>query len=124
MARILIVDDNQTMAGMLSLVVELNGHVTRLAHSGQQALESIAEERPDVVLLDLMMPDMDGLETLRRLRAMPNGRDLPVIVVTARAELDLAQQIAYAGGDALLFKPVQSKELCAAIDAQLDRSRP
>ena len=115
MARVLIVDDNQTMAELISRVVELRGHMPLIAHSGRQALEVVAEQGPDLMLLDLMMPDMDGMETLRRLRAMPSGHKLPVIVVSALEEEDVQQQVIRAGGNAYLQKPVDTKPLLDLI---------
>ena len=114
MARVLIVDDNQTMAKLISLLVEERGHMPLIAHNGRQALEVVAEQCPDLMLLDLMMPDMDGMETLRRLRSMPGGHKLPVIVVSAREEEDL-QKAMRAGGNAYLQKPVESKPLLDLI---------
>lgn len=115
MARILIVDDNQTMAEMLSMALECYGHRTLVALGGRQALEVIASARADVVLLDLMMPDIDGFETLHRLRATPYGQELPVIVVTAREEENLNQKVALAGGNGLLRKPVDLHMLTELI---------
>ena len=122
MARVLIVDDNETMAKMLSLAIESHGHETSVAHSGAEALDMVAAETHDVVLLDLMMPDMDGFETLRRLRALPLGRELPVIVVTAREEQGLEKRVALAGADGFLRKPVDTRTLGDLITAHKMRS--
>lgn len=119
MACVLIVDDNQLMAEMLSLVVGAGGHETVVAYSGSQALSLVAETRPDLILLDLMMPDMDGFETLRRIRSMPAGRDLPVIVVTASAEEHLEAHVFQAGGNGYLSKPVDSAALADLIRVHL-----
>ena len=102
---------------MLSLAIESHGHETSVAHSGAEALYMVAGESHDVVLLDLMMPDMDGFETLRRLRAMPRGRELPVIVVTAREEQGLEKRVTLAGADNFLRKPVDVETLAGLITA-------
>lgn len=117
MALILIIDDNETNGEMLSLALSLGGHQARTAQSGKQGAEMVTEAPPDLILLDLMMPDMDGLETLRRIRDLPAGRELPVIVVTATASQDLKQQIAAAGGNAYLTKPVDLRALLDQIHA-------
>ncbi|MFQ5944463.1 MAG: response regulator [Anaerolineales bacterium] len=122
MARILIVDDSRSMAEILSQAVEFHGHEALVASSGQQALDLISRDGIDLVLLDLMMPEMDGFETLRRLRMMPRASKLPVIVVSAREEADLPQRVSLAGGDAFLRKPVEGKNLVAVISRQLKRS--
>jgi len=75
----------------------------------------VTSERPDIVLLDLMMPGMDGYEMLARLRSMPEGKDLPVIVLSASHEDDLEQHVYTAGGNACLRKPIDLQALEKAI---------
>ena len=111
MARILIVDDNQAMVEALSIVVSARGHDAITAHSGQEALDMIAEDVPDVVLLDLKMPGLDGFETLAALRSTEIGKELPVLIVTAQEEDDLESKVAEAGGNGLLRKPVDVNRL-------------
>ncbi|MEK6587985.1 MAG: response regulator [Chloroflexota bacterium] len=115
LARILIVDDNKLIVEGLSMVVSSRGHVPLTAFSGEEALKVVASAMPDVVLLDLTMPGIDGFETLRRLRKMPQGQGLPVLIVTARDEFDLESQVAEAGGNGLLKKPVDVNLLAAQI---------
>ncbi len=122
MAKIMIVDDNRTMVDMMTTVVGLFGHVAVPALGGEQALNLIADGSPDVVIMDLSMPGMDGFETLRRLRAMPQGAGVPVIVVTAAAEADLEERIALAGGTACLQKPVGMNDLAQAISRHASRA--
>jgi CheY-like chemotaxis protein len=107
MAHVLIVDDEEATVDLMSTVVSLFGHEPSTAYAGLEALDLIESEPPDVILLDLMMPDVDGLETLHRLRALPQGDGLPVIVITASAAADLDEQVAEAGGNACLRKPVE-----------------
>ena len=115
LARILIVDDNKLIVEGLSMLVSSRGHVPLTAFSGEEALKVVASAMPDVVLLDLTMPGIDGFETLRRLRKMPQGQGLPVLIVTARDEFDLESQVAEAGGNGLLKKPVDVNLLAAQI---------
>ncbi|MCH7610488.1 MAG: response regulator [Chloroflexi bacterium] len=116
MARVLIVDDNQAMVEALSIVVSARGHDALTALSGEEALRLIASEMLDVVLLDLTMPGLDGFETLDRLRTMPEGKDLPVLIITALDEEDLEDRVAEAGGNALLRKPVDVNRLADQIE--------
>jgi CheY-like chemotaxis protein len=118
-ARVLIVDDDRTLVELLSQIVTISGHSATPAHSGQQALDLVAAQPFDMMLLDLMMPVLDGFETLRLLRAMPQGRDLPVVVVTAMPDPDIDQRVAAAGGNACLRKPVDFDRLEKAIEANL-----
>ena len=123
MARVLIVDDNLMMAEMLSVVVKYHGHETLVAYGGQEALDIIKAESLDIVFLDLMMPDINGLETLLRLRSMPQGRELPVIVITAREEKGLEERVVSAGGNGFLQKPVDGRTLADIIVAHTNGSR-
>jgi CheY-like chemotaxis protein len=119
MARVLIVDDDRTLVDLLSQIVSIAGHSPVGAYSGQQALDLVASQPFDLMLLDLMMPVLDGFETLRLLRASPQGRNLPVVVVTAMPDPDIDQRVAAAGGNACLRKPVEFDTLEKAIEAHL-----
>jgi CheY-like chemotaxis protein len=113
----MVVDDNPTMVEMLSMALNIFGHNALAAYSGEEALQQIPCTHPDLVLLDLTMPGIDGYETLHRLRAHPESRDLPVYVITAAAELDLEERIHLAGGTGLLRKPIQMETLADLVDA-------
>jgi len=115
MAEVLIVDDNLPMVEMLATVLELLGHTARPATSGEQGLAEIARHRPDIVLLDWMMPGIDGCETLRRLRRMPGCDSLPVVVVTAAPDRELDVKVELAGGHACVRKPIDMEALADLI---------
>lgn len=117
MATVMVVDDNPTMVEMLSMALNLFGHNALAVYSGEEALERIPADLPDVILLDLTMPGIDGYETLRRMRAMPVGNTLPVFVITAAAELDLEERVLLAGGTGLLRKPIQMETLADIVDS-------
>jgi len=117
MADILIIDDNPTMVEMLATALSIFGHRPIKALSGDQGLELFAREHPDLVLLDLTMPGMDGYETMRRVRDLEDGEDVPVVVLTAAADLDLEDKIRLAGGTACLRKPVEMEALSQAVRA-------
>jgi CheY-like chemotaxis protein len=106
MARLLIVDDEPDTLRILALAIQVLGHQAEVVRGGLLALESIAASLPDAVLLDVMMPDMDGFETLRRIRDSVASRELPVVFVTASAEADLEARAASAGAQGVLRKPV------------------
>jgi CheY-like chemotaxis protein len=115
MAKILIVDDERITVDMLSTALNLHGHQPLAAYSGQQALDIVSEEHPELILLDLMMPGLDGYQTLEKLRALPEGRQIPVIIVTASEDEGLEQRVRAAGADGLLRKPTDMDRIKAAI---------
>jgi CheY-like chemotaxis protein len=116
MGRVLIVDDDSMTVELLCKIVRVHGHEPLRAFSGREALEQVAKDKPDAILLDLMMPEMDGFEVLRRLRAMPDSDGLPVLVVTASAERDIEARVAEAGADGCLRKPVDFGELAEWVN--------
>jgi CheY-like chemotaxis protein len=120
MARIVVVDDNREMVDMLCLALDILGHDSIGAIGGEHAIETIKHQLPDAVLLDWMMPGMDGLETLRRIRAMPEVDGLPVIVLTASMEHDLEARAVGAGAAGYLLKPVSLEALAKSIAHYLD----
>ncbi|NIS83443.1 MAG: response regulator [Anaerolineales bacterium] len=115
MLHVLIVDDDRDTAEMLATACTVFGYSPVKAHSGKDALEIISSNKPDIVLLDLMMPEMDGYETLRRLRSMPEGNDLPVIVITAMQADNLEASVDTAGGDACIRKPIDLQALARTL---------
>ena len=121
-ARLLVVDDEATILELLSGSLRLAGFDVVTATSGAGAVRAAAASRPDLVLLDVMMPDGDGFEALRRIRS--GGCEVPVIFVTARDEVaDRVQGFAL-GGDDYLTKPFSLEELLGRIRAVLKRTRP
>jgi two-component system response regulator MprA len=118
--RILVVDDDLAVRESLRRSLTYHGFDVDLAADGAQALATVAEHRPDVLVLDVMMPRVDGLETCRRLRA--SGDDVPILVLTARDAV--ADRVAGldAGADDYLPKPFALEELLARLRALLRRS--
>ena len=109
--QILIVDDNVSSAETLALLISLSGHQTRVAHSGAATLEAVEAFRPDVVLLDIGLPGMDGFEVARRLREGDRNRHLLLVAVTGYGQDDDRHRSAAAGFDHHLVKPVDLAEL-------------
>ena len=119
MAIILVVDDQTPTLDLMAATIRMLGHDPRLAQSAERALDLIAETPPDLVLLDLMMPGMNGLEMLTKLRATSNGSTLPVVVITAGGEYDIKDRVLEAGGTACLQKPINMEQLATMIQSVL-----
>ncbi|HEU0214256.1 MAG TPA: response regulator transcription factor [Jiangellaceae bacterium] len=117
--RVLVVDDDPAVRESLRRSLAFNGYQVELAADGEQALRAVANSRPDAVVLDVMMPKLDGLATCRALRAA--GDDVPVLMLTARDEV--ADRVAGldAGADDYLPKPFALEELLARLRALLRR---
>ena len=121
-ARLLVVDDEPTILELLSGSLRLAGFEVVMAASGAAAVRAAASSRPDLVLLDVMMPDGDGFETLRRIRS--GGFEVPVIFLTARDEVPDRVKGFDLGGDDYVTKPFSLEELLGRIRAVLRRTRP
>lgn len=119
---ILIVDDEPELVRPLEFAFKREGFETRVAHDGHTALSLAAEQpRPDLVLLDLMLPDISGTEVCRRLKADPATRDMPVIMVTARGE-EIDRVVGFeVGADDYVVKPFSTRELVLRARAVLRR---
>jgi two-component system response regulator ResD len=120
---VLVVDDEPTIAEVVSRYLQRAGYETQIAHDGAQALAASAQRRPDLVVLDVMLPGTDGLRLMSRLRDQ-DGRSLGVILLTARGEQ--ADRIAglRLGADDYVVKPFAPAELVARVDAVLRRVDP
>lgn len=112
------------MVEALSIVVSSRGHDAMVAYSGEEALDMLEFKHPDVVLLDLKMPGIDGFETLGRLRGLPQGKELPVLIITAQDEDDLESRVQELGGNGLLRKPVDVNYLADQIAMHTAQATP
>jgi CheY-like chemotaxis protein/two-component sensor histidine kinase len=117
--RILVVDDNEDAAVTLAMLLELNGHQTFVAHDGPAALEAANQVGPDLVLLDIGLPTMDGHEVCRRLRAQPRGANMRVVALTGWGQDADRRRSREAGFDGHLAKPVVYEDLASLIDAAI-----
>ncbi|AFZ14039.1 two component transcriptional regulator, LuxR family [Crinalium epipsammum PCC 9333] len=123
MKKILVVDDDRTLRTILSHHLHKQGYQVNEASSGVEALTAFEQEPPDVVVSDVMMPEMNGLEFCRQLRASRFGQLVPFIFLSAKGDLEDRIKGHTIGGDDYLTKPVDPRELIAKIEAQLERSR-
>ena len=119
--RLLIVDDDRDLAGMLLEILELEGYVVDIATDGEAALRQVHELPPDLIILDVMLPGIDGFEVLKRLR---KNFDLPVIMLTARGDESERIHGLVSGADDYIPKPFSPIELAARIHNVLRRSTP
>jgi two-component system response regulator MprA len=120
--RILVVDDDRAVRDSLRRSLAFNGYQVELANDGQAALDAVLTQRPDAMVLDVMMPRVDGLEVCRRLRS--GGDDLPILVLTARDAVSDRVAGLDAGADDYLPKPFALEELLARLRALLRRRTP
>ena len=121
MVKILLVEDSEQIWDFLSRRLQRKGHEVVLAHDGEQGVNSAKATAPDIVLLDMNLPVMDGWEATRRLKADVELRRIPVIALTAHAMASDEQQALDAGCDDFDTKPVELQRLLEKIDAQLKR---
>jgi two-component system, cell cycle response regulator len=122
-ARILVVDDNPLNLRMLADWLATEHHVVSTATDGFEALAKIAAERPDIVLLDVVMPELNGFEVCRQIKADPTMADIPVIMVTALSDVDDLVRGFDAGADDFVTKPFNFDALMARARSQLRRKR-
>jgi two-component system response regulator MprA len=120
--QILVVDDDQAVRDSLARSLQYNGYEIITAEDGLVALGKLSSARPDAVIMDVMMPRLDGLETTRMLRQ--NGNDVPILILTARDAVDDRVDGLDAGADDYMVKPFALDELLARLRALTRRSRP
>jgi DNA-binding response OmpR family regulator len=120
--KILVVDDEEYIVELLRINLKEQGYIPICAYSGTEALEKAQEMRPDLILLDIMMPDMDGLETCRKLRENQLMKKVPIIILSARSEETDKVIGLGVGADDYMTKPFGIRELMARISALLRRT--
>src|SRR5712691_6632545 len=120
--RVLVVDDEENVAHLVASALRFDGFETITADTGSRALAAVAEHSPDLVVLDIMLGDLDGMEILRRLRT--GGSDVPVVCLTARDAGEHRVEGLRAGADDYVVKPFSVEELLARVHAVLRRTAP
>ena len=121
MAHILVVEDQEDNRQILRDLLGSVGHDMLEAHDGQQALDMVAKQRPDLILMDIQLPIMDGYEATRRIKADPATKNIPIIVVTSYALSGDEGKARDAGCDAYVTKPYSPRQLLAKIREYLPK---
>ncbi len=121
--KILVVDDDRDSLKLIGLMLQRHGYQITVAQTGAQALSKAEAEVPDLIILDVMMPDIDGYEVCRRLRANPQMAHLPIIMFTAKTQVTDKVAGFQAGADDYLTKPIHPAELTTRVEAMLRRAR-
>ncbi|MBL9037734.1 MAG: response regulator [Archangium sp.] len=124
MAHILIVDDEADLASLVEFNLQQAGLETEVALTGEQALQKVQNRVPDVIVLDLMLPDISGKEVCRRIRLDPRLRRVPIVMLTARGEESDRVEGFEVGADDYVTKPFSPRELVLRVKAILRRSNP
>lgn len=115
--RVVYIEDDPEMIDLVTLILNRRGYQVKGAHGGRQGLEMVTQEPPDLVLLDLMMPDMDGWDVYQQLKANEATRGVPVIVITAKSQaIDRVLGLHIAKVDDYISKPFRPQELLDSID--------
>jgi signal transduction histidine kinase len=122
-ATILVVDDNEANRALARDTLETEGYRAVVATGGAEGIAAFERERPDCVVLDVRMPDMDGFAVCQRIRSLPRGADTPVLFLTALRDVDTFDKALLAGGDDFLTKPVRPAELVVRVQTALELHR-
>ena len=109
MTRILIVDNHVGFVETLSRTLKDLGHEPIGVHGGMEAIKAVINDQPDLILLDYMMPELNGVETIFRIRSQPEGKTIPIVIISAISERTLEKRALAAGGNKFLKKPVDTK---------------
>lgn len=121
--RILAVDDEPSIVKLVSATLSARGYDVVVAHNGEEALDKVRLEKPDLIVLDIMMPRMDGREVRRRLQADPATSAIPIVFLSAVGDLDNQLDTLDSGSGEYMTKPFKPSELADYVDAMLDPSR-
>lgn len=119
MSFILCVDDDPSISGLVRQILKMNGHEVEVAGSGPQTLQMVRAREPDLIVLDRSMPEMDGLDVCRALKANPFLSRIPILMLTALASIDFKVEGFEAGVDDYLTKPFEPRELTARVSSLL-----
>lgn len=118
--KVLIVDDEPSIIVALQFLMEQNGYETLVAFSGEEAMETIARQHPDLILLDIMLPVVDGFEVCQRVRENPDWNDIRIVLVTALGNEANVTKGLDLGADAYVTKPFSNADLVAKVKELLE----
>jgi len=124
LAKLLLIEDDVSMLDLLRVHLKAAGHAVRAVSDAADGIRAILAEAPELILSDIAMPYLDGMELLRALRSDPITRRIPVIFLTGRNDDDTLVKARQLGVDDFLTKPIQVEDLLSAIDKALKKSRP
>ena len=124
MARILLVDDDPEIRSLTRRILENNGYKVSVVVDGKECIDVLEKDRPDLILLDVMMPGLDGWEVCMKIKADAKTRDIPVVMFTVRTSEDSVEKsLNYAMADAQINKPFKMKKLLDTVDRLLKTSK-
>lgn len=113
--RVLVAEDEQNIVESLTFLLDRAGFQVSVEKEGRKALQSVLDDRPDVLILDVMLPGLDGYEILRQLRADRRATDLPVLMLTAKGQREDREAALECGADLFITKPFANSEIVAAV---------
>ncbi len=122
-STIMVVDDEPEIVTVVRLMLEQKGFNVRCAYSGQQVFAGLEEQKPDLIILDVMMPEMDGLEVLRRLKGAPETSSIPVVMLTALDQYENVLTGYKAGAEHYITKPFTRTQLMTGINRLLSKDQ-
>ena len=115
MKRVLVIEDDENNMKLITFILEKNNYVTLRAKTGQEGIEKALKEKPSFILLDIQLPDMDGLEVLQAIRASENDNDTPVIAITSYAMSGDRERLMEAGCNGYIEKPIDPDNIISEI---------
>lgn len=121
MAKVLIVEDNENNMELISFILEANGAETLRAVNGLSGVELALTQKPDYIILDIQLPDIDGLEVLKRIRAAEEGKVIPVIAMTSYAMAGDKERMIQAGCNGYIEKPIDPERVITQINKILEK---
>ena len=113
--EVLIVDDEVSVTELFSMMLEMEGYGVQVVHNVRDAIQVLEKDSPDLILLDIMMPIASGLELCRHVRRTPTLASIPIIILSAKSQLEEVQEGLEAGANLYLLKPVSKNELVQAV---------
>ena len=117
--KILVIEDNERNRYLMTIILEKNGYQVITAQDGEAGLEAACRERPDLILLDIQLPVMDGYEVARRLKENPESKDIPIVAVTSFAMAGDRERILAAGCEGYIEKPINPETFVEEIEKYL-----
>jgi two-component system cell cycle response regulator DivK len=118
-SKILVIEDNGQNIYLITFILEKNGYEVIQARDGLEGIEKAVQERPDLILLDIQLPVMDGYEVARRMKSMPELKDIPIVALTSYAMVGDRERILAAGCDGDIEKPINPETFMAEIEQHL-----